>query len=117
MVYEMPRNDDPKAVGIDPAALLPSCRKVQSSVYWPVPIDKRANQLVDLAVAAGERLSKADVLGALVRAAPADGEQIGAMVREYRRSRAGDVVLRSNDGAEVISIEARRPGRRPAPSP
>lgn len=76
---------------IDPRQLLPACPKVQSSIHWPAPVDARLNQLVDLAVLAGERLSKADLVGALVAAAPDDGEQLGLIVRRYRRTRAGEV--------------------------
>lgn len=97
---------------IDKATRLPACDKVQSSVYWPSPIDHRANQLVDLATATGERLSKADLLGALVAFAPDDGEEIGKIVRRYRAMRAGDV-LHDLDSRDVIVLDERRPGRRP----
>jgi len=105
---------DPREFIIDPAQLLPSCPKVQSSLFWPAPIDTRLSQLVDTATVAGERLSRADLLGALVLTASTNGETLGMLVRRYRSSRAGDAVLR-NDPSEVIQLHDRRPGRRPAP--
>jgi hypothetical protein len=111
----MAREGEPEPIEVDPDSLLPSCPKVQSSVYWPGPIDHRLNQLVDLAARTGERLSKADLLGALVKYASADGEELGRLVRAYRRSTAGEVVLRVNPD-DVIVLHERRPGRRQAPS-
>ena len=97
---------------VDRTTRLPACEKVQSSVYWPAPIDHRANQLVDLATAEGERLSKAELLAALVAFAPDDGEKIGEIVRRYRKMKAGDV-LSQVGSSDVIVLDERRPGRRP----
>ncbi len=110
----MPRTGDHGRREVDPDATLRECTKVQSSVYWPEPIDHRLSQLVDLAKRAGEQLSRADLLGALVREAPADGEELGALVRAYRRSRVGELVLQPH-GDGVIVLDERRPGRRRAP--
>ena len=103
----------PRILEIDPTSQLRDCPKVQSSVYWPAPIDQRLNDLVALAERSGERLSKADLLGALVLSAPDDGEELGVLVRSYRRSATRDVIG-SRDTDAVVSLEARRPGRRRA---
>lgn len=107
---------DTDPVEIDPATRLHdrSVPKIQSSVYWPAPIDHRLNQLVDLARDSGEKLSKADVLGALVSQATTDGEMLGALVRGYRRSTVGEVVLRA-ESEGVIVLDERRPGVRRRP--
>jgi hypothetical protein len=106
------RSNSKRIAPIDPSLPLRSCQKVQSSMYWPAPIDARLNQLVDAAVEAGERLSKADVIGALVLVAPNDPEELGRLVRAYRRTKAGDI-LRAPVGADVIVFEERRSGQRP----
>ena len=102
------KRDEP----IDPHCPLWKCPKVQSSVYWPAPIDARLNQLVDAAANAGEKLSKADVLGALVRSATSDPALLGEMVREYRRSEAKDALIDGGD-ADLIVLDQRRSGQRP----
>lgn len=103
------RADRERTGRIDPAVPLPRCPKVQSNVYWPAPIDHRLNQLVDLAVSVGEKLSRADLLGALVQNAPEDGESLGDLVRAYRRTSAGQTLVSTE---EVVSLHKRRPGRR-----
>lgn len=94
--------------------LIKKCPKVQSSVYWPAPVDERLNELVDLAKEAGEELSKADLLAALVRNAPIDGRELGELVRAYRSSRACDFNP-SGEPDSVILLRERRPGRRGVP--
>lgn len=99
---------------VDSGTPLRDCPKVQSSVYWPAPTDQRLNALVDLAQEQGERLSKADLLGALVHNAPQTGETIGALVRHYRGLTAGEVARTRT--STVIQIAERRSGRRPSRS-
>ena len=93
------------------------CEKLPTSVMWPAPIDKRLSALVDLAIDAGEpdTLSRSELLAAVVLAAPADGETLSALLRTYRKARAGHAVVGSDargGRSNVIKLEARRPGRR-----
>ena len=56
-----------------------------TTVQWPEPVDQRLDHLCLLARQAGERVSRAEILGALVAHAPMDGEGLGVMLRAYRR--------------------------------
>lgn len=56
-----------------------------TTVNWPEVVDRRLDYLRELATEAGERVSRAELLGALVSHAPLDGEGLGVMVRAYRR--------------------------------
>jgi hypothetical protein len=88
---------------------LATCERCPTYVSWPVPIDRRLDELLDLAWRAGHDLNRHDLLAALVLAAPLDGKKIGALVIQSRRSKAGDAV--STKGP--IPILPRKPGRRP----
>jgi len=93
------------------------CEKWPTSVMWPAPIDKRLSALVDLAIEAGEpdTLSRSELLAALVLAAPTQGETLSTLLRTYRKAKAGQAVVSSDVHAgrnNVITLEARRPGRR-----
>ncbi len=91
------------------------CEKWQTNVSWPAPIDHRLDDLVRLAVEAGEPagLSRSELLTALVFDADADGEELSRLLRRYRTAQVKDLVVSEHDkGADVIELATRRPGRR-----
>lgn len=57
-----------------------------TSVNWPVVVDGLLDALLREAQLAGERTSRAELLGALLLHAPRDGQGLGVMIREYRRA-------------------------------
>ena len=85
------------------------CPSVQTSVWWPIPVDLRLNTLVDRQAANGGEVTRSQLLAALVAAASADSEELETLVRSYRKSTAGAVVIGRGD----IVPAKRRPGRRP----
>ena len=99
---------------IDVTERLRDTEKWSSSLSWPAPIDMRLSGLVDLAIDAGEALSRAELLAALVLSAPADGEQLGKLVRSYRTSLVGAARIARGGEPEknVIVLAERKPGRR-----
>ena len=70
----------------------------------PEPIDARLEQLLEQAREEGNRVSRSDIVATLIWHAPVDGDALGVMVRQYRRS------LRTAEGAPV-------PRRPPRPRP
>lgn len=54
-------------------------------VYWPTRVDERLDFLVRLIVENGGQASRAQVLAALVAAAPLDGVKLDRRLRAYRR--------------------------------
>jgi hypothetical protein len=86
------------------------CPYVQTNVRWPVPIDQRLNELLDLLNAAGMDCTRSQLLAALVAMAPANLSELQRLLQDYGETSAGAVVLQARGGIEV---PARRPGRRP----
>ncbi len=99
---------------IDAAEPLRDSEKWASSVVWPAPIDMRLSALVDIARDAGESLSRAELLAALILSATADGVELGKLVRAYRTApvRAALIERAGEPAANVIVLSERKPGRR-----
>jgi hypothetical protein len=70
----------------------------------PPAVDERLEELLHLAYDEGNRLSRSEIVAALIWHCPLDGDGLGVIVREYRRA------MRS------VSQPARG-GRRPGPRP
>jgi hypothetical protein len=87
-----------------------ACRsaKKQTAIYWPELVDQRLDALNQLAERAGEQTSRAQTLAALVCAAPADGEGLGVMIRNYRRLTVRQLQAEPTEPTG----SARRPGPR-----
>lgn len=86
-------------------------------MVWPAPLYYRLDGLVKCAVDAGEsaRLSRAELVAALICVAPEDGKQLRNALEHFRLAKVRDVVLaseRTEPSADVIMLESRRPGRR-----
>lgn len=87
-----------------------------TSFVLPAAVHERLDWLVDAAVAAGEdrRLSRTEVIAALVATASSDGRSIRALLEEYRTATVRDLLLSGDARADdkVVSLAARRPGPR-----
>ena len=83
-----------------------------AAVSWPFPVDRRLDQLVDLANQAGANTRRHELAAAVVAATPADGEMLLALVIAWRKLRVRDVVLDVPEPAQVVEIPRYRPGRR-----
>jgi hypothetical protein len=83
----------------------------QAAVTWPLPVDLKLEDLVASAVEAGERTTRKEVLSALVASADLSGEQVGELLRWYRRARTGDL-FPSKTGDNVVTFTKRPPGPR-----
>jgi hypothetical protein len=86
------------------------CPSVQTSVWWPTPVDIRLNELVDRMTASGGEISRSQLLAVLVSSAPTNDAQLHELLRKYKRRSAGSIVLQR--GTEIVPPPRRR-GRRP----
>ena len=86
----------------------------QAGVSWPFPVDRRLDQLVELANGAAANVRRNELVAAIVAAAPTDQEQLFGMVIAWRKFRVRDVVLEVDVAAQVVDIPRHRPGRRRA---
>jgi hypothetical protein len=69
----------------------------------PPAVDERLEELLQLAYDEGNRLSRSEIVAALIWHCPLDGDGLGVIVREYRRA------MRS---VSQPSKGSRRPGPR-----
>jgi len=99
---------------IDASEPLRDSEKWGSSIQWPAAIDMRLDGLVNLARDAGDSLSRAELLGALVFHAPTDGEDLSRLLRAYRTASVGAALIQGSGEPDpkVIVLAERKPGRR-----
>lgn len=83
-----------------------------AAISWPFPVDRRLDQLVDLANEAGANTRRHELAAALLAAASHDGEALLRLVIAWRKRLVREVVLDVSDAARIIEIPRYRPGRR-----
>jgi hypothetical protein len=83
----------------------------QAGISWPLPVDAKLEQLLDMARAAGERTSRREIVAAIIAQADFTGEELSDVLHRYRLARVGDV-LQSTDTSNVVNFIHRRPGPR-----
>jgi hypothetical protein len=91
------------------SAQLDECKKVQTTVLWPLPVDIRLNVLVDLVNGAGASATRSQLVAALVATSPIDPDELLGRIRSYLHLSAGEAALMS---ATRVRVPERRPGRR-----
>lgn len=83
-----------------------------SAISWPFPVDRRLDQLVELANEAGANTRRYELAAAVVAAVEPDGEALLRLVIEWRKMRVRKVVLDIPEAAQVVDIPRYSPGRR-----
>jgi len=85
-----------------------------TSFVWPSAVSERLDWLVETAIESGEdrRLSRTDLLCALIVAASADGIVLRQSLEQFRLARVRDLVVGDRAAENVVSITERRPGPR-----
>jgi hypothetical protein len=96
---------------LDLSEKLIEAEETNAAVDWPVAIHHRVDELVALAVAEGERTTRKELVAALVLAAPESGEDLGKLLRSYRKGVARDALINVSKGENVVEL------RRPGPGP
>lgn len=86
----------------------------QAGLAWPIPADRRLDQLVELANDAGAATRRNELAAAILAATEADGELLLQLVLRWRRARVSDVILDTADESEIIYLPRYGPGRRKA---
>ena len=86
----------------------------QAALSWPLPADRRLDQLVDLANEAGAATRRSELAAAIIAAAEADGEVLLQTVLRWRRAHVRDIVLDAPQGSPIVYLPRYGPGRRRA---
>jgi hypothetical protein len=84
----------------------------QAALGWPLPADRRLDQLVAMANESGAGTRRNELAAAIVACTEADGELLLQMVLRWRRSRVRDVVLDTPRESKIIYLPRYGPGRR-----
>ena len=100
--------------GVNLSADLKACKTIakQAALTWPLPADRRLDQLVDLANDAGAATRRNELAAAIIAASEADGDTLLGLVLRWRRARVAEVVLEAPDEHNVIHLPRFGPGRR-----
>lgn len=85
-----------------------------AAISWPFPVDRRLDQLVDIANQAGANTRRHELASALVAAAAPDGEDLLKILIAWRKMLVRQVVLDIDQAAQVVDLPRYRPGRRRA---
>jgi hypothetical protein len=88
----------------------------QAGLTWPIPADRRLDQLVELANEAGAATHRNELAAATIATTEAEGEALLQLVLRWRRARVGDVVLDVTPESEIVYLPRYGPGRRKADS-
>lgn len=88
--------------------------KKPAALSWALPVDRRLDQLVEIANSAGANVRRNELAAALVAAASTDAEQLLQLVLQWRKHLVRDVVIGVDAAAQVLDLPRHSPGRRPA---
>lgn len=101
------RTTEPESIGR--STPVEQCPPLQTNVRWPLPVDQRLNELLDLISAHGSEATRSQLLAALVANAPVDAANLDSLIRQYKHKTAGRIVLQPRG---PIAVPQRKPGRR-----
>ncbi|UXA15215.1 hypothetical protein KXD97_07705 [Mycobacterium sp. SMC-8] len=102
-------------IPVDPYEAVIRSRDKQVGLRLPLAVGQRIDALLARATEAGERTNRKELIAALLATAELSGEELGRMLRQYRTSKVGDVLLdRDDSGAGVIQLVSHKPGPRKA---
>jgi hypothetical protein len=104
--------DDDRGVHVDVHAKACKVMAKQAGLMWPLPADRRLDQLVDMANEAGARTWRNELAAAIIAAAEADEDALLGLVLRWRRTQVAQVVLETPQDAEVIYLPLHGRGRR-----
>lgn len=84
----------------------------QAGLSWPLPADRRLDQLVEAANESGARTRRNELAAAILFAAPGDGEMLLQLVLRWRRALIRDVVIDTPEESSAVYLPRYGPGRR-----
>ncbi|SRR6266536_3297015 len=105
--------DDPRAEQVRLDARLDSCKEKNAAVAWPLPVDRRLDELVESVREFGDRTTRKELAAAIILATPDDPDALSDMLRSYRRATVRDALVAPIEEANVVSIHRHKPGPRP----
>lgn len=89
---DVPLPTDDRSVQLEAGARAHRAMPKAAAISWPIPADRRLDQLVELANDAGAGTSRGELAAAIVSGASTDGEQLLQLIVKWRTARVRDVV-------------------------
>jgi hypothetical protein len=104
--------DDDRGVRLEADHKASTTVTKQAGLTWSLPVDRRLDQLVDMANEAGARTLRNELAAAIVAAADPDGELLLQLVLRWRRVKVREVIVDTPQESSVVYLPRYRPGRR-----
>jgi hypothetical protein len=83
-----------------------------AALSWPLPADRRLDQLVELANEVGAATRRNEMAAAIIAGQESEPEALLQLILRWRRARVADVVLDPAPDSGVIYLPRYGPGRR-----
>jgi hypothetical protein len=103
---------DDRAVRLDANGKASRAVAKPAALNWPFPVDRRLDQLMEVANEVGAATHRNELAAALIAASPTDGGQLLQLVIKWRQALTRDVVLDVEQAADLVELPRYRPGRR-----
>lgn len=103
---------DYQGVRLDANSVASATATKPAAIAWPFPIDRRLDQLVELANEAGANTRRHELAAAILAVAEPSGEALLTAVIAWRKMRVRHVVLDVEQAAQVVELPRYPPGRR-----
>jgi hypothetical protein len=100
-----------ESFSVDADAPVVRCKKTPVGSNWPLPVEQRMWELVEIANAVGLSTSKQELLAALICDVAPDSASLEGALRRYRVASAGEVAIDPEVNGSVITIHKRAAGR------
>lgn len=103
---------DDRGIRLDASTKARAAPTKAAAISWPLPADRRIDQLVALANEAGAATNRGELAAAIVAGTSPDSDELLNLVIGWRRALVRDVVVDVQPDADVIHFPRYGPGRR-----
>lgn len=104
--------DEDRGVHLDADLKASKAVPKAASLNWPLPADRRLDQLVELANEAGAATRRNEMAAAIIAAQEPNPELLLQLVLRWRRVRVADVVVEARPESGIVYLPLYGPGRR-----
>jgi hypothetical protein len=109
--------DEDRGVHLEAGLRASTAVSKQAGLTWPLPADRRLDQLVEMANDVGAGTRRNELAAAIIAAANPDGEALLQLVLRWRRANVRDVIIDPPQESSVIYLPRYGPGRRKTDGP
>jgi hypothetical protein len=104
--------DEEQGVKLDGQAKAHLTVSKPAAINWPFPVDRRLDQLVDLANELGAGTRRNELAAAIIASVTPDPATLLEFVLAWRRAKVWSVLIDQTEDAKVVYLPRYGPGRR-----